>query len=373
MGPSFSVDHLREMTGPFLEYGELLCIKLAEDVDRHASEATADGAPVDISYWLDSVMLDIIGATGFGYEFYALKNGRDSSVLSAAFNETNQAAIDFGGLRALHMAFSGLLYPKSAKWPISDGNRRTARVNKVINEIAMEIVQRKRKEVQQEMNLVGTADEVLSGKKDLLTLLIRSNLNTSAADRLTDKQIAGQIQTFLFAGYETSAVTLSFALYFLAMNPKTQTKLRDSLRAAVLERKGCELSDLQHDTLSYDDIWADEFKYLHDVVNETLRLCLPVPASDRQSKADAVVPLMDPVPTLDGRTINRIHIPAGATINLNLRTVNYRADLFGDNPEDFVPERWDNLPELHSKAKLPPYGLLTFSGGPKSWYVLIPS
>ena len=44
--------------------------------------------------------------------------------------------------------------------------------------------------------------------------------------RLTSEQIAGFSLEFLLAGYETTANTLTYTTYLLAMNPDVQEKLQ---------------------------------------------------------------------------------------------------------------------------------------------------
>ncbi len=44
-------------------------------------------------------------------------------------------------------------------------------------------------------------------------------------------QIAGQINTFILAGYETTASALAFAVYHLAANPKAEARLLQEVDA----------------------------------------------------------------------------------------------------------------------------------------------
>ncbi len=47
--------------------------------------------------------------------------------------------------------------------------------------------------------------------------------------RLTDEQIMGNATTFLVSGYESTAQTLSFASYLLALNPHVQERLQQEI------------------------------------------------------------------------------------------------------------------------------------------------
>ena len=44
--------------------------------------------------------------------------------------------------------------------------------------------------------------------------------------KLTDEEIIGHANTFLLAGYETTANALSYATYLLALHPDIQDKLQ---------------------------------------------------------------------------------------------------------------------------------------------------
>lgn len=47
--------------------------------------------------------------------------------------------------------------------------------------------------------------------------------------KLTDSEIIGHSMTFLLAGYETTANTLSYTAYLLAINPHVQERLQDEI------------------------------------------------------------------------------------------------------------------------------------------------
>jgi cytochrome P450 family 6 len=68
---------------------------------------------------------------------------------------------------------------------------------------------------------------------------------------------------FLFAGYETSASTLSFALYELALHPEIQQSLRAEILQVLSEQDG---------KLTYDSVQG--MSYLDRVVSGKERIKL---------------------------------------------------------------------------------------------------
>ena len=71
--------------------------------------------------------------------------------------------------------------------------------------------------------------------KDLLQLMIdatgedednEEKEGQKLARKLTDNEIVSHSVTFLLAGYETTANTLAFTSYLLALNPEIQEKLQ---------------------------------------------------------------------------------------------------------------------------------------------------
>ena len=104
----------------------------------------------------------------------------------------------------------------------------------------------------------ATSGETVEMPRDLFDLL------TKARDPETDKefspgQLRDQVATMILAGHETTAVSLSWALYLLALAPEVQERVADEARGAELG-KGVSLEKLD---------------YTRAVVDETLRLYPP--------------------------------------------------------------------------------------------------
>ena len=67
--------------------------------------------------------------------------------------------------------------------------------------------------------------------KDLLQLMIDATAEDKGEQRrLTNEEIRSQCFTFIAAGYETTANTLTHTAYLLALNPDIQEKLFGLIR-----------------------------------------------------------------------------------------------------------------------------------------------
>uniref|UniRef100_A0A1I8NUE5 Cytochrome P450 n=1 Tax=Stomoxys calcitrans TaxID=35570 RepID=A0A1I8NUE5_STOCA len=123
-------------------------------------------------------------------------------------------------------------------------------------------------------------------REDFMALLMElkdskkiKSVHGEEARPLTMDEIAAQVVLFFLAGYETSSTTLGFSLYELALHQDIQNRLRLEVNEAWEQNKG----DFSYDTIK-------GMTYLHQVIQETLRLYPPVPTLNRKCLEDYVVP-----------------------------------------------------------------------------------
>lgn len=76
------------------------------------------------------------------------------------------------------------------------------------------------------------------------------------SELFTDDILAANAFVFFVAGFETTASTISYCLYELAMNPGIQIKLRENIKQTLNANDG----KLAYDTLK-------DMKYLDMVIN----------------------------------------------------------------------------------------------------------
>ncbi|KLO17806.1 cytochrome P450 [Schizopora paradoxa] len=165
--------------------------------------------------------------------------------------------------------------------------------------------------------------------------------------RVTDdrKVIKDEIFNIMIAGRDTTATTLTFAVYFLAMHPEVTRRLR----AEVIEKVGSTRSP------TYDDI--REMRYLRAVINETLRLFPPVSFNVRTAIESTTL-----APTIPNGC--PYYVPEGTPVIYSVFLMHRRTDLWGPDALEFDPDRF--LDErLHKYLTPKPFIFLPFNAGPR--------
>lgn len=151
-------------------------------------------------------------------------------------------------------------------------------------------------------------------------------------------QIRSELLNVLLAGRDTTASLLSNVWFMLARRPDIWEKLQTEVN---------ELGDARP---TFEQLKA--MKYLKAVLNESLRLHPLVPVNARMAVVDTVLPLGGGE---DGKS--PLLIPAKSVLNYNSYTTHRRKDIFGEDAEEFKPERWEKL--------RPGWEYLPFNGGPR--------
>uniref|UniRef100_A0A914WLT5 Cytochrome P450 n=1 Tax=Plectus sambesii TaxID=2011161 RepID=A0A914WLT5_9BILA len=166
----------------------------------------------------------------------------------------------------------------------------------------------------------------------------RMEMNRLKIERkLSTDEIVAQSFAFLVAGFDTTANSLAYVSYLLATNPDKQTKLYEEIVSSI--------DDMTN--ISYEDLMR--LKYLDWVVKEGLRLYpLASIVNSRQAMADT--------------TIGDVSVPAGMFVVADTWTIHYSREIWGDDADQFVPERFD--PEENRKPQHP-MAWIPFGAGPR--------
>lgn len=146
-----------------------------------------------------------------------------------------------------------------------------------------------------------------------------------AGTGFTSRDVRDEALTLLVAGHETTALTLTYALYELARRPDLAVRLRKELDAST---------------------GSSDVPLLEAVIQETLRLHSPVWSLGREALEDV--------------EIGGYVIPKGAQAWMPQCVVHRDARWYPE-PDAFRPERWlDGLEE-----RLPRFAYFPFGGGPR--------
>jgi cytochrome P450 len=154
------------------------------------------------------------------------------------------------------------------------------------------------------------ADQITDGSApdDLATKIMRT-FDPDTRQRFTTEEMVDQVAIFFLAGHETSASTLAWSLYLMALFPEWQEKLAHE--AQILDR--CDFAVMSKLRLS------------RDVFRETLRLYPPVPMMVRENTCPEV---------MRGREVRK-----GSQFVISPWHLHRHTRLW-DNPDGFDPARW---------------------------------
>jgi cytochrome P450 len=167
---------------------------------------------------------------------------------------------------------------------------------------------------------------------DLLSLLLTT---TNDGEELSESEIRSQLMTFLFAGHETSATALTWALYELGRKPEVASRLTTEVDD-VVDGPYATLADLP------------ELEYTEQVLRETLRRYPPAAAIFRETDTTVHVG--------DYRLLEDTYV---VLPQFHVHT----DDRWWERPRQFDPSRWDDITE--PPGDRPEYAYFPFGGGPR--------
>jgi cytochrome P450 len=175
-----------------------------------------------------------------------------------------------------------------------------------------------------------TASQKNGAEPDLLSLLRKPI--SQGGEGLTGRAARDQVKTFLGAGYESSALTLTWAFLLLARHPEVEEALAGEL-----------------DRIKGGSPTPEELPCLpiaQSIVKETLRLFPPLWMTGREA--------------VRAREIGGVKAVKGALIMTSQWAVQRHPSLY-HCPDEFRPDRWLN----GETSDLPRFAYFPFGGGPR--------
>jgi cytochrome P450 len=288
-------------------------LKVADFID---SKLGPNGSGlVEMQTLMFAYTLDSIGRIGFGVELETINKGEDVP-FAHAFD------------RAQVLSAERFLSPGWNVWPLGPllykGERELKKHIGTLDAFCYEIIAKRKKEM--------ASGEGSQG--DILTLFLQEKLG------MTDLELRDVVMSFMIAGRDTTACTLSFAMMLLATNLEWQERLRVEVKEKLKGRSGS-----KERILSSNDI--SQMKLLQNIVMETLRLFPPVPVDVKFAIVDDVLPGGHPV-------------PAGTRISYDPYILGRTEKLWGPDVDEFNPDRWAKMANVPT-----PYEFPMFQAGPR--------
>ncbi|KAK8199087.1 pisatin demethylase [Phyllosticta capitalensis] len=181
---------------------------------------------------------------------------------------------------------------------------------------------------------------------------------------MTDEKALAASISMIFAGSETTGISLSAVFYYLLKNPRVYQKLMEELDEAV--RNGT-IVDRENGTVTWTE--AQKLPYLDAVIQESFRLH---PAAGL---------ILERVVPPQGITVCGEFIPGGTIVGCNGWVIHRRPEIFGDDVDSYRPERW--LEASSDRLRDMKASMFQFGGGSRTclgknislleMYKLIPS
>lgn len=218
------------------------------------------------------------------------------------------------------------LFIKPIKFPLwvpTSFNRRLNSAKKNLDELMNEIIQTRRNA------LINNPEAQFD---DLMQMLITTS-DEQTGEQMDDQQLRDEIITIFLAGHETTAMSMSWALYLLSQNPDSIEKIRTEIANILGDQ-----------AITYENIRS--LTYTMQVVQEVMRLYPPAWIFSREMISDD---------SIDGYAL-----PKGEQVIICTYTL-HRDPQYWENPNDFNPDNF--LPEKIKER--PTYAYLPFGGGPR--------
>ncbi|KAF7188062.1 Cytochrome P450 monooxygenase [Pseudocercospora fuligena] len=157
-------------------------------------------------------------------------------------------------------------------------------------------------------------------------------------------RIRSEALNILLAGRDTTASLLTNVWHTLSNRPDIWEKLQ------------AEVKQLDDARPSFEQL--KDLKYLKALLNESLRLYPVVPLNSREATEDTTLPLGGGP---DGRA--PIFIKKDSLMAWSVWAMHRRKDFYGEDAEEFKPERWLDDPVTGKKGLRPGWEYLPFNGG----------
>ena len=289
-------------------YGDRMVEEAASWIDEREN-----GEELDLHREMRLLTLGVLSGTLLGADV----DGAEEVVLGAA-----DATIDRGDIRR-----PGNLLPD---WVPTPTERRFQRSVRKLQEFVEERIEERQAQAEGD---------------DVASVLLAAH----ERGELTREEVKDNMVAILLGGHDTTAVTLTYALYLLSEHPEVRRELVEEYEEVVGSEQDEEVVGAEQDEEVVGNglpgVGAfDDLERTRNVISETLRLYPPAFTANRQATESV--------------TLGEYEFPEGTQF-LMPQWVLHRDERFWKDPERFDPSRWSR------ETDRPEYAYFPFSGGPR--------
>jgi len=303
---AYSMGSLLEVEGLTDECIDVLMRKVDGKIAAVAGNNGGGGVwEMDLGEWLHWYAFDVIMSVTFSKRLGFMEEERDVGGIIKAIEGRLRYAATVGQMPWLH----GWLFGNDTVSRVLNWSPTVARMNTSARIVAFTAEQMKR---------YGN-DKEGQGKEyaDMLDRFKKTKDDGQVL--MTDTDLLSAASGNVFAGSDTTAISLRATLYYLMNNPTCMQKLVNEIDE--MDRQG-KLSDI----VSFAE--SNQMPYLQACLKEAMRM------------HPAVGMLLERVVPEGGVTIEGRYIPAGTIVGVNPWVVSRDRVVYGPDADDFRPERW---------------------------------
>ncbi|KAF9236404.1 cytochrome P450 [Melanogaster broomeanus] len=332
----------RSMTRPFFTRDRIsdfdIFEKHAEDAIKQIRIRLGDGYPVDFQDAVSRFTLDSATEFLFGKDVCSLSAGLiypPSSPLSKDSKFLNHPANRFAHAFSASQIAAALRSNYGSSWRFFEfWQDQVQQYTKVLFEFIDPIfADTLAKKHALKGNDVLTVEHEAKEAEEGETLLEHLVNYTEDPTVVKDETL-----NIMIAGRDTTAATLTFAIYMLSQHSDVLARLREEILTKVGGRRP-----------THDDL--RDMKYMRAFINETLRLYPPVTSTEAQVW-----------PAVKGA--KEFYIPPNTMIAYSVFLMHRRKDLWGPDADLFDPDRFID-DRLHKYLTPNPFIFLPFNAGPR--------
>lgn len=331
--PAFTTGKIKKMIGIFIDS--------AKTVTENFRKTAEEGKPADMKRYFGAFTMDVIASSAFGTKIDSHNDPENPFVSSARKAFTRGVSWRLFLMLVLPIltkllrnkrsfGLENVEFFKDAALKILEDRKKSGKKRNDFLQLMMDAA----KEELEKDAPVENDKETDIGHEENNEQVFKPIYSSKT---LSNDEMVAQCVVFFLAGYDTTASTLSFTAYELALNPEIQDRAIAEIDEAVNKT-----GELQYEAIS-------EMKYLDCIISETLRKYPPATGTERTASDDYHIKSLNFTVTKD------------MTVGIPIYAIHHDPKYYPD-PEKYDPDRF--TPE--QKATRHPYSYLPFGAGPRN-------